>query len=120
MAASSVTVVVKQSYLDGKMYNVIGTLAIGAGPLTYVVGGLPVNFNDPLIKAQRTPVIVWIQPRAQQAGQGKYSFVYIPGSNNTNGLLKIFNADVELTAAAIPIGVSGDIIDFEAQFLGMN
>jgi len=120
MAVSTLTVAVKQTWSDGKMLHVIGTITIQASPGTYPTGGFTLNLNDPLIKAQRTPVVCYITPQALQGAQALYEYTYVPGSNNTNGKLKIFTAGAEVAAGATPAGVSGDIILFEALFLGQN
>ena len=124
MAASTITVNVATidfTWKSGKMYNVIGTLVVGASPLTYTTGGLAVSFNAELIKSQSAPLMCIVNGQANQAAQTQYDYTFTPGSNNTNGILKIFTGGVELTGgAAIPSGVSADTIQFYAIFLGMN
>lgn len=120
MAVSTVTVTIQQTWMDMKMLHVFGTIAIQASPGTYPTGGFTLNLNDPLIKAQRAPLKVEVIPQSKQAGQTEYDYSFIPGSNNTNGKLKIFTGSAELAAAATPSGVSGDTIQFEALFVGQN
>lgn len=119
MATATVAITVTNldsTWSDGKMYHVYGTLTLTASPATYLTGGLPVNFASPLIKATRAPKIVNLN------SQNGYIYSYVPGTDNTNGLLKIFTAiGTELgNAVAIPAGNSGDVIQFEAIFLGQN
>ncbi|MFI5420537.1 MAG: hypothetical protein ACHQ1H_06180, partial [Nitrososphaerales archaeon] len=102
--ASPVTITVKQVWFDGKMLHVLGLVAFGAG--TYPAGGLTMPLNDPLIKAQRTPQKVEIAAQAAQSAQALYEYTYIPGSDNTNGLVKIFTAGAEVSAGSTPSGVT--------------
>lgn len=104
-----------QTWFDGKMFHVLGTVTIGASPLDYVSGGIAMSLSHPLIKAQRAPQAVYIN------SQNGYTYAYVPGADVTTGLLKIFTAlGVELTVTTIPAGNSGDTITFEAIFLGQN
>jgi hypothetical protein len=114
MAQATVAVTVSRVWSDGVMLNVLGTLAVSAGPDTYATNGLTVNLNDPLIKAQRAPLFAAIY------SSGGYTYYFTPGSNNTNGKLKIFTAlGTELgNGVAIPAGNSGDTVTFHARFLG--
>lgn len=120
MAASVVTTTVTNSFVD-RVYNVYATLAIGASPATYTTGGIVMNLNQSAIKASRTPQIVQI------TGQSGYIYSYVSGTDNSNGLLKIFAQDgvsqdplAELTSnGAIPAGVSGDVITAEIIYKGM-
>ena len=116
MAAATVTVSVVDTWFDGKYLHVIATLAIQANPATYVTGGLTVNLNDPKIKAQRAPKYVDV---TSQSGN---LYAFIAGSNNTNGLLKLFSAvNTEVgNGVAIPAANSGDTITCEFYFLGQN
>ena len=96
--------------------RIYGTIAISASPATYATGGLALSFSglEP-IKSTQSPVIVYIE---SVKGSG---FIY--GWNQSTGKLQIFtgaaaqSALTELSAAAIPAGVSGDTIFFEALFL---
>jgi len=98
----------------GICYTVYGTLAIGASPGTYTAGGILLNFNQSQIKATRIPIFVTIQ------GQSGYEYAYVNGTNASNGKLKILTtAATEVTAGAMPAGVSGDTIQFKAEFKGM-
>lgn len=122
MAAAVATQTVKQTDVDGKMFRVVGTVAISAGPATYTLGGIAMNLNDPLIKAQRAPLFVEV------IGQAGYIYRYIAGVDNTTGLLRIYEQsgvdDTPLDefddATAIPAAISGDTIQFRATFLGQN
>ena len=114
MAESVVTVTVKQTWFDGKMLHVLGTLAIGASPGTYSTGGIAFPLKDPLIKAQRAPQKVSV------SGIAGYQYAYVAGTDNTNGKLKILASTTETSSGAMPAGISGDTIQFEAMFLGQN
>jgi|SRR5579872_4080379 len=103
------------------IYN--GTAAIGASPLTYASGGVPViwsqmaNAEGELFTAEEaTPIECWFE---SVSGSG-YWYVY----NAATSKLQIFvggaSANLpaaELAAGAVPAGVSGDSIVFHAEFL---
>ena len=117
-AVATPTVQANCTWSDGKMFHAVGTLAVGASPLTYAAGGIVLNFAlDPLIKSQRVPVFVEIEGRAG------YQYTYVPGTDITNGLLMIRQsagsaaAFGEIPTAAIPAGVSGDTIKFHLMSL---
>ena len=120
MAAAVATLTVGNSWADQK-YWVGGTVAISASPATYTAGGIPFNLNQSAVKASRTPSDVQIQ------GTGGYIYSYIKGSDNSNGLLKVFVQDAVATnpliemadALAIPAGLSGDTISFQGRWKGM-
>jgi hypothetical protein len=110
----------RYSFSTGSKYRVLGTMAISASPAVYVTGGIVMSFFVPLIKASRTPIVVYVQ------GQSGYIYQYVPGADASLGLLKIFqqsaatSALTEIPASAIPAGVSGDTITFDALFFGME
>jgi len=120
MAASFVTTTVTQQVVDG-VYRVYATLAIAPSALTYITGGIPMNLNQSNIKASRTPLQVNV------FGSSGYIYVYVPGSDNSNGLLKIFVQGAAETdpleemanALAIPAGVSSDVINAVITYKGM-
>lgn len=124
MAAAIVTVTVGTTgWADSKYHHMLG-LTISASPATYTAGGIACNLNSALIKASRTPSIVFVY------GISGYIYAYIKGTDNSNGLLKIFAQTAsaaedaplgELTdASAIPAGVSGDTILAYAIWKGME
>lgn len=123
MAAAIATLTVGNSW-DSQKYFVGGTVAISASPATYTAGGIAFNLNQSEVKAQRTPSDVQIQ------GIAGYTYSYVKGTDNSNGLLRIFvpkvtgaAADdhmIELTdALAIPAALSGDTISFQGRWKGM-
>ena len=125
MAAATAVPTVTDQFVDhAQMYHVLGTLAVGASPLTYTTGGIAINLLGGNVKASRTP------KKVEVIGQAGYIYRYIKGTDASNGLLMIFaqtNAAAEdaplgelTNAAAIPAAVSGDTVQFEAMFLGMN
>lgn len=120
-AAATVTVTDERfTFSFGNKYRALGSITISASPAVYVTGGIAMNFLVPLIKATRTPLVVYVQ------GQSGYIYSYIPGADASAGLLKIFqqsaatSALTEIPASAIPAGVSGDTITFDALFHGME
>lgn len=123
MAAAVVTVNVgKTGWTDGAQYYHLIGLIISASPATYTTGGIACNLNNALVKASRTPRFVSIY------GLAGYTYVYVKGTDNSNGLLKIFVQDgvsgnplAEMAnALAIPAGVSGDTILANAMWAGME
>jgi len=110
------------TWFDGRMMHYLGTLAIGASPLTYTTGGIALSLALPLLKSSRVPFYVIV------LGQNGFTYVYVSGTDETSGKLKILVQDgvaqdplTELTnGSAIPLGVSGDTIGFHAIFLGQN
>lgn len=105
--------------------HVHGTLAVGASPLTYATKGITLSFAGlDLIKSSSAPIKVYIMSQAP-AGYGAanmYEYSFNPGTTQANGLMQIFTgaaaqtALTELSAGAVPAGVSGDTIVFEAIF----
>ena len=122
MAAAVATPVVGTGGWADQRYHHTGQVTISASPATYTTGGIVFNLNIPLIKASRTPSQVWLY------GLAGYIYVYVKGTDNSNGLLKIFVQDgvsanplAEMAnALAIPAGVSGDTIEFSALWKGME
>lgn len=122
MAVATAVPTVKQTDVDGKMFRVMGTVAIDANPATYAAGGLAMKLNDPLIKAQRAPQFVEV------VGQAGYIYRYVAGADNTTGKLMIFEQsgvddsplDEYDDTVAIAAAISGDTIQFRATFLGQN
>lgn len=118
MALALATPTVTDSWFDGKRLHVVGTIAIGASPLTYAAGGPVLNFNGVGILSGLPPV------RTDVSGRGGFIYKFLKGTTIANGTLAVFaegtvaaNAPlVEHTTAAIAAGVSGDTIDFYAIF----
>lgn len=99
-------------------YKASGLVAIGAG--NYVTGGITLNLNQPLLKASQTPLRVSI------TGVSGFFYYYIPGTNNSNGLIEIWvdsgtaqDPLVQLSAGAMPAGVVADTITYVAEYAGM-
>lgn len=120
MANAVATATVAKSWADSA-YHVLGTLAISANPAVYVTGGIAMNLNQSDIKASRLPIMINV------IGQSGYIYEYVPGTDNSNGKLKVMVQGAaetdpleELAASAIPAGVSGDTINFSAIYKGME
>lgn len=127
MAAAVATPTITEP-VDNLMRTLLarGTIAISADPATYTTHGIACSFagfDD--IKSSSPPlsVKVWSQPAAGVSPSG-YSYEFTPGTTQANGLLAILTGAAaqsplaELTGGgAIPAGVSGDVIYFEATFL---
>ena len=119
MAVATITTVILQTWMEGKIFNVLGTWDFSASSDTYATGGITAPLTDPLIKAQRLPLLVQVQ------GLTGYIYQYAPGTTNANGKLKAYEVSgntplTEIAASAIPAAVSGDTITFIAKFLGQN
>lgn len=118
MALSTGVVTVTDSWYDGKRQHVVGTIAIGASPLTYAAGGTVTAFNASGVQSSLAPSFVLVN------GIGGFIYRYVPGTTIANGKLMVFaegtvatNAPlVEHTVAAVAAGVSGDTISFYAVF----
>jgi hypothetical protein len=123
-AASTATPTVTLSRFTDAGYRVVGTLAIGASTLEYRTGGLILNFLQSNIKASRIPLSVQVK------GIAGYDYSYVTGTDASDGKLVIraqkasasdHDALTELAdVTAIPAGVSGDTITFEALWRGME
>lgn len=117
MAVAIAVPTVTDQWFDTKRQNVVGTLAISASPATYAPGGIVCNFLGK-IPSNRIPSFVQIN------GISGFTYAYVPGTDASNGLVKVFvetavgtNTPLsEHTTAAIVAGVSGDTITFEAIF----
>jgi hypothetical protein len=125
MAAAVATVSItdeRYTWTAGNKYFVIGNVAISVSPATYTTGGIVCSFFVPLVKASRTPI--WVLFKNATG----YVYEYVPGTDASTGLLKIFVQDATATnplaemanALAIPAAVSGDTIQVEAIFNGQN
>lgn len=121
MADAVATPTVTQQWAGVPGYRVIGTIAIDASPAAYVTGGIALSFLQAAIKAQRVPKYVSVK------GIGGYIYSYVNGTTAGDGLLRIFAQTSgasagdplgQLAASAIPAGVSGDTITFEAVWDG--
>jgi hypothetical protein len=122
MATATAVVTAASTGWANQKYFHGGTVAIGASPLTYKAGGIVMNLNQTNIKASRTP------EKMNVYGQSGYIYAYVKGSDNSNGLLKIFVQGAAETdpleemadALAIPAGVSGDVIEWDGRWKGME
>src|SRR5258707_436214 len=93
-----------------------GTIAIGASPLLYAAGGIPISFvGSALTTSQTTPR--WSDIKSL-SGSG-----YVYALKASTQKLQIFvesavagNPLEELPAGAVPAGVSGDVIGFRVEF----
>ena len=119
-AVASVTTTgwANQKYFHG------GKVVIDASPATYKAGGILMSLSQSNIKASRTP------EKMKVYGQSGYTYAYVKGTDNSNGLLKIF-AQTSGAAAGdplgelgdgttIPAGLSGDTIEWDGRWSGME
>jgi hypothetical protein len=105
------------------LYHVLGTVAIGADPLTYSAKGLVMDFTGK-VETGAAPISCSVRS-AVAAGSGAtalYVYNFNPGTTAANGKLQIFtgaaaqSALAELADGVIPAAVHGDTIVFEAWF----
>lgn len=127
MATATITVTPQAQGQETNRFFVEGTLAITANPDTYATGGLTLNFalaaaGFQKVKASRVPLAVRVN------GNNGWTYAYVPGTTASDGKLKIFTtgaaaqaALVEMTnATVIPATVSGDTINFQGVWRGME
>lgn len=93
------------------------TLSVSPSPATYVVGGIQIAFPSNLAQVTYKSSIIagWAFSVAQLAAtnQNFYSINIVGGTTGagpTGILLQIFQGTAELTAVAIPAGISNDTI----------
>src|SRR5271169_5865633 len=87
----------------GRHMRYWGTIAVGAGPLTYTTGGIVCSFAGiPFIPHQAVPVSITVW--SENAGMNGYVFTYISGTTIANGLLQI-GASSTVTAGTAAVWV---------------
>ena len=120
MATATVTVK-KNSYPSGSDNTarheiVFGTITIGASPAVYVAGGLPLAMGGIATNTSIAAPPVWAEFVSTSGGGNLYVYQAPTLSPPVGPMLRIYVAGVELAAGAIPVGVSGDVIAFRAEF----
>jgi hypothetical protein len=116
MAEAKVTPTTKRVWDDSKKIHVVGTLAVAAGPDTYIAGGNALDFVANMVDGAGLGIPL--------PGIGSQPFwvnvvglAYYGQYNPTTKKLKIFTlAGVEVAAGAVPAGLSGDTITFYLVF----
>jgi len=111
----SLSISITDTQKVGHIFRATGTISVGSG--NYSAGGLTLDLRNGLIKAGGIPLRVSIQGRAKQSSQTQYDYTYVPGTNSSDGLMKIFTGGAEAGATTIPSGVTGDTLDFVAEWL---
>lgn len=108
MALSTITVTHIDHHFDGKRIHFKGSFVFSASPDTYATGGNAISFKGlPGVPGNPVPIIAWIE--SKNGNQVSYDVAAQK--------VKLFTANAtELTAAAIPAGVSGDTFYVEAEF----
>jgi len=114
MAVATITLTPTESWDDGKRIHVIGTLAISAAADTYGVGGLAVP-------TPAVPGVVSSSKPYDFIANGLAGYIFTYDFTNAKLMVRVLkNAAAtndplsELTAIAIPAGLSGDTIRFHA------
>ena len=118
MSLSTAVPTVTKQWNDGHVVHMVGTVAIGASPLTYQAGGLVMSFAGLPVGASSAPLYCAMK------GIAGFKYEFNTGTTIANGLLLIrVEATVatntplaEHSTAAIVAGVSGDTIRFYAIF----
>lgn len=104
--ASAITVAVRRdNSIDRNTVEYFVQLTVGAG--TYTTGGLAFDLR-PYVQAPGVPFEADIYSYANP--NSGYFYTFAPGTDNSNGLLQIWNAGSEIAAGATPAGVTGDTI----------
>jgi hypothetical protein len=116
MAEAKMTPTSKRVWDDGKKIHVVGTLAVAASPDTYTTGGNALDFVANMIDGAGLGV-----PLPGISSQPFYALVmglaYFGQYNPTTKKLKLLAfGGAEVPAAAVPAGVSGDVITFYLVF----
>lgn len=125
MAAALATVTVTDVDNTQKYEIVHFTVAVNANPATYTTGGNVCSFSGfDQIKATSpaTRILCWSQPAAASPNTSEFVYSILPGTTLANGVFQVFtgaaaqSALTELSAGAVPAGVSGDTIVGVAWF----
>jgi hypothetical protein len=111
-----------------KSLIVRGTIKVDAGPKAYAAGGLVCDLTPlaSVVPVGQAPLYLfaWSQPTAASPNTTMYGYSFLPGTTLANGKFQIWEQsgvdDTPLDefddTVAIPAGVSGDTIQFEAVF----
>ncbi len=100
--------------VDGRYITHYGTIAIDASTDTYATGGITLSLAavPGMVNAIPDEVRIWSVAGAAT----RYCYDYKPGTTIANGKILAYTGDAEVTAGAVPAGVSGDTIKFSATF----
>lgn len=117
MATSTTSISVSPNKEDvtERHTTAFGTVTIAAGD--YATGGLTLSLANAAVHAGWLPV--WVEILSPTSG---YVYRFNPGTTLANGKLLIFVQDgttgplKEIAASALPAGVTGDTINFRAEF----
>lgn len=120
MAVAAVTVTVNKAFKTGRVIRAYGTIAIAPAADTYATGGLTVDFTGK-VASSKAPLDVNIK------GESGFEYRWDKGSSIANGKVLVFGQEptnagagvlalTEHAAAAVAAGVSGDTINFTADF----
>lgn len=121
MAASVLTATADVYGIDETLRNFIvrGTIAVAAGD--YSTAGNTLDLSGLGVPSGVVPYVrIWSKLTPGAANLFIYSFA--PGTTTANGKMQVFTgaaaqtALTELSAGAMPAGVTGDTIAFEAIF----
>ena len=100
------------TFVAGNKFWIIGKITF-TGADSYVSGGITASLASPLIKSSRVPDFV------AMVGSSGYVYNYVPGTNITNGKIKIFSgALAEISAGTVAAGIQNDVINLFAVFPG--
>ena len=101
-------------------FLVVGTVALTG---TYPTNGDTIDFSQLGVPATSVPTIVEFFEQTPSPGPASgYSFVYLPGTTQANGLLEIFNGTTQFTTQAYgtpPFGITGFVLGFRAWFVSL-
>jgi len=113
MAVAAITLTPTESWDEGKRIHVVGTLAIAPAADTYAAGGLAVPVpNAPGVNAAAKPILFIA------TGIAGYYFEYVYTTNRLKARTGAAAQTglTEVTAGAVPAGLSGDTTRFYAIY----
>lgn len=116
MAEAKLTPTSKKVWDDGKKIHVIGVVAVAVAPDTYTAGGNALDFVANMVDGAGLGI-----PLPGIGSQPFYAEVqgnaYIGQYNSTTKKLKLVAfGGTEVTAGAVPAGLSSDVINFYLIF----
>lgn len=102
----------REVWTDGQRLHITKQIVLSGN---YTTGGENLSLAINNVKTSTVPYYVDVQGLT-----GAYTYKFIPGSNLTNGHLKVFNGTSEIASGAYPANVVADVITFYGITLSMQ